>query len=118
MLDKLIWRNIVNAKWVIGGFGIAHSFLWYTHYKPQLMADVYGYDGNGGKMLRIVTDLTDEEIARLKHARRLNWHVQTEREMNHNMDVTSDQEMSDRGIHLAQEPYVEYVKRPPHDKYL
>ena len=30
----------------------------------------------------------------------------------------SDQELADRGIKVEQKPYVEYVKRPPHDKYL
>ena len=38
------------------------------------MAEVYGWDGNGGKMLKIITDLTDEEISRLKHVRRHMWH--------------------------------------------
>ena len=31
-------------------------------------------DGNGGKMLKIITELTDEEMARLKYVRRLYWH--------------------------------------------
>jgi hypothetical protein len=26
--------------------------------------------------------------------------------------------LSDRGINIEQEPYVEYMQRPPHDKYL
>ena len=33
----------------------------------------FGYDGNGGKMLKIITDLSDEEMARLKYVRRLAW---------------------------------------------
>jgi hypothetical protein len=28
------------------------------------------------------------------------------------------QELSDREIEWPAEPYIEYVKRPPHDKYL
>jgi hypothetical protein len=33
----------------------------------QVVTDeVFGHDGNGGHMLKILTDLTDEEMARLK----------------------------------------------------
>jgi len=35
---------------------------------------VFGPDGNGGHMLKIVTNLTDEEMARLKYVRRIYWH--------------------------------------------
>ena len=69
-------------------------------------------------MLKIITDLTDEEMARLKHARRMNWHWKGNRTLHYGKDKISDQELSDRGIQVEQEPYVEYIKRPPHDKYL
>ena len=117
-MDKLLIKNAMNAKWVIGGIIGAHSFYWYFLTKPKLMTETYGFDGNGGKMLKIVTDLTDEEMARLKHVRRLAWHWKGSRQMNYGKDLISDQELADRGIKMEQEPYVEYIKRPPHDKYL
>ena len=117
-MDGLLIRNIKNAKWVIGGFATAHTVLWYTIHKPKLESEVFGWDGNGGRMLKIITDLTDEEIARLKAARRTEWHTKALRSQGQGMDSISDQELSDRGIATPQEPYVEYMKRPPHDKYL
>ena len=45
------------------------------------MKDVFGDDANGGRMLKIITDLSDEEMARLKHVRRLNWHWKGSRKM-------------------------------------
>ena len=63
-------------------------------------------------------DLSDEEIARLKHVRRLAWHWRGSRQNDYGRERISDQELADRGIKTEQEPYVEYAKRPPHDKYL
>ena len=117
-MDKLLLRNINNAKWVIGGVVFAHSAFWFGLTKPKIQAEVFGWDGNGGKMLKIITDLTDEEIARLKYARRLAWHWRGARQQDYGRETISDQELSDRGIQIQQEPYVEYIKRPPHDKYL
>ena len=117
-MDKLLLRNINNAKFVIGGFALAHTAYWFCLSRPKLQAEVFGWDGNGGKMLKIITDLTDEEIARLKYARRLAWHWRGARANNYARDNITDQELSDRGIQVDQEPYVEYIKRPPHDKYL
>ena len=74
--------------------------------------------GNGGKMLKILTDLTDEEIARLKFARRINWHHKLRNRTTEGQDVILEQEFSDRGIYQEQEPFISYEKRPPHDKYL
>ena len=93
---------------------------WFIYIKPRLLHETFGYDGNGGKMLRIITDLTDEEMARLKYVRRLYWHWNGSRRMSQSRgaETIQDQELSDRGIEWKQEPYVEYVKRPPHDKYL
>ena len=73
-MDKLLIKNIKNAKFVIAGFVAAHSFWWFAFTKPCIMSEVFGFDGNGGKMLKIITDLTDEEMARLKYVRRLAWH--------------------------------------------
>ena len=73
-MDKLLRHNIYNARFVIGGFTAAHLAYWFFISKPAIIYEVYGIDGNGGKMLKIITDLTDEEIARLKHVRRLAWH--------------------------------------------
>jgi len=110
--------NLKNAKWLIAGVCGVHVSYWYIVNKPKLHAEVFGWDGNGGKMLKIITDLTDEEIARLKQVRRLGWHWKGTRTMFDGREKISDQELSDRGINLEQEPYVEYMKRPPHDKYL
>jgi hypothetical protein len=45
------------------------------------MEEVYGYDGNGGNMIKILTHLDDTEIAKLKAHRRMAWHrVQTHTE--------------------------------------
>ena len=74
--------------------------------------------GNGGRMLKIITNLTDEEVARLKFTRRMNWHWRGLRKFNDGRDAITNQELSDRGIDVPAEPYIEYVKRPPHDKYL
>ena len=54
------------------------------------MYEVYGMDGNGGSMLKIITDLTDEEIARLKHVRRLAWHWKGSRQNEYGRDSISD----------------------------
>ena len=117
-MDKLLIHNLKNAKFVVAGFLAAHSFYWYTFSKPTIMSEVFGTDGNGGKMLKIITDLTDEEMARLTYVRRLAWHWKGSRTYNYGRETISDQELSDRGIDTAPEPYVEYIKRPPHDKYL
>ena len=92
-------------------------FSWYAIYRPKLLADTFGYDGNGGKMLKIITDLTDEEMARLKYVRRLYWHWNGSRRALDGKDTITNQELADRGIEQT-EQYVEYTKRPPHDKYL
>ena len=117
-MDKLLWRNANHAKWLIAGFTGAQMFSWYAIYRPKLLNETFGYDGNGGKMLKIITDLTDEEMSRLKYVRRLAWHWKGSRQLNYGRETISDQELSDRGINNPQEPYIEYVKRPPHDKYL
>lgn len=49
-------------------------------------------------MLKIITNLTDEEMARLKFVRRLNWHWKGSRKMDHGKDVIQPQELADRGV--------------------
>ena len=117
-MEKLLLNSAYNARWFIAGVAGAHTAWWYLVNKPKIHAEVFGPDGNGGKMLKIITDLTDEEMARLKHVRRLQWHWRGRRTADYAQQRITDQELSDRGINLEQEPYVEYVKRPPHDKYL
>jgi hypothetical protein len=73
-MEKMLMRNAYNARYVIASFtGVlaVYNFLgmnYLTHY------EIFGYDGNGGHMLKIITDLTDEEMARLKYVRRTSWH--------------------------------------------
>lgn len=118
MWTNVLRTNLWNARFVIGGFGL--SGLWLQHMYGYYLVDhdVFGLDGNGGSMLKIITSLTDEEMARLKYARRLYWHWKGTRKMFDGKEQISDQELADRGIELPAEPYIEYVKRPPHDKYL
>ena len=118
MVDKLIMRNVVQGKFLIGAALFGNYLCWHLVTKRRVMGEVYGHDGNGGKMLKIISDLSDEEIARLKHVRRLAWHWKGSRKGLDGRDQISDQELSDLGIKLEQEPYIEYLKRPPHDKYL
>merc|ERR1739844_475389 len=120
-LDRLLWNNALKAKWVLGWFAFNTAFFQGYYLRNVLLnEDVYGMDGNGGSMLKIITNLTDEEMARLKYVRRLYWHWNGSRKMSQSsgLESISDQELADRGIKVEQEPYVEYVKRPPHDKYL
>ena len=80
-MEKLIWKNAIQAKWVLGSF-IVGSYLLQQIYTQQLLHhEVFGFDGNGGSMLKIITALTDEEMARLKYARRLYWHWKGSRKM-------------------------------------
>lgn len=118
-MEKHIFRNIKNAKWVIGGFIGGSLLMQYLIYRPGLLhLETFGLDGNGGRMLKIITDLTDEEIARLKFVRRMNWHWRGSRKLDFGRETIQDQELLDRGIEWKSEPYIEYEKRPPHDKYL
>jgi hypothetical protein len=48
----------------------------------------------------------------------MNWHWRGLRQFGQGRDTIKDQELLDRGIEVKPEPYIEYVKRPPHDKYL
>jgi len=118
-MERLLWQNALKARYVIFGmvFGsVAVQKIWFD--QQLLYHDVFGVDGNGGSMLKIITNLTDEEMARLKYVRRLYWHWKGSRRLSDGRDNITQQELSDRGIAYKEEPYIEYVKRPPHDKYL
>eukprot|EP00349_Pseudokeronopsis_sp_Brazil_P001126 CAMPEP_0202963168 /NCGR_PEP_ID=MMETSP1396-20130829/7159_1 /ASSEMBLY_ACC=CAM_ASM_000872 /TAXON_ID= /ORGANISM="Pseudokeronopsis sp., Strain Brazil" /LENGTH=117 /DNA_ID=CAMNT_0049684163 /DNA_START=9 /DNA_END=362 /DNA_ORIENTATION=+ len=117
-MEKLLWQNFMKGKWVFGSFILGSLAFQQFMVAPTLRDEVFGHDANGGKMLKIITNLTDEEMARLKFVRRLNWHWRGSRRTFLGENTILDQELSDRGIEWKQEPYIEYVKRPPHDKYL
>jgi len=118
-MERQLLQNAKNAKWLIGAIVGGTLFLQYAVYRPGLLhLEVFGLDGNGGKMLKIITNLTDEEIARLKFVRRMHWHWRGSRKMDFGKDNIQTAELTDRGINWPQETYVEYEKRPPHDKYL
>lgn len=114
----MLWANAKKAKWVLASFFFGSVFVQHIYTAQLIKHEVFGIDGNGGDMLKIITSLTDEEMARLKYARRLYWHWKGSRKMHDGRETISNQELADRGIHLEEEPYIEYVKRPPHDKYL
>ena len=118
-MEKILLKNAIAGKWVFGTF-IAGSIVLQKGFwtKKLIDQDVFGADGNGGHMLKIITNLTDEEMARLKYVRRLAWHWKGTRTGQYGKDNINDQELADRGIEVPKETYVEYVKRPPHDKYL
>ena len=81
-LERHILANAWKAKWILGGMAGFSLFLQMGPWKSQLIHnDVFGYDGNGGHMLKILTNLTDEEMARLKYVRRLYWHWRGSRTM-------------------------------------
>ena len=118
-MDKLLYKNAMNAKWIIGGFFGFSLFLQQGVWRDHLInEDVFGIDGNGGHMIKILTNLTDEEMARLKYVRRLYWHWRGTRTGLNGKDQINNAELADRGVTTQQEEYIEYVKRPPHDKYL
>jgi len=118
-MERQLIQNMKSAKWLLGSMVAGTMFLQYVIYRPGLLhLEVFGLDGNGGKMLKIITNLTDEEIARLKFVRRMHWHWRGSRKLNHGRDEILNQELTDRGIEWKQEQYIEYEKRPPHDKYL
>ena len=99
-VEKLLMRNAYNARFFLAGLGTFTVLYNFIFIKPRVKNEVFGWDGNGGKMLKIITDLTDEEMARLKYVRRLAWHWKGSRQMDYGRETISDQELSDRGIAL------------------
>ena len=89
-VEQLIFRNMYNARFFLLGYGSFAVFYNYAFIRPRVMNEVFGWDGNGGKMLKIVTDLTDEEMARMKYARRLAWHWKGSRQMTYGVETISD----------------------------
>jgi hypothetical protein len=89
-MEKLLFKNAKNAIWVIGGFTAASIVMQMVFLPRKLKEEVFGVDGNGGKMLKIITDLTDEEIARLKFVRRMNWHWKGSRKLFQGTDTIND----------------------------
>lgn len=118
MVERVLLNNAKNAKFLIGTFVVGSLIVQQFTKQHLLGPEVFGYDGNGGRMLKIITNLSDEEMARLRYVRRLHWHWKGSRKLSYGANVISDQELADRGIATQQEPYIEYEKRPPHDKYL
>jgi hypothetical protein len=73
-MEQVLIRNLKNGKYFFGGFVAFTLFCNWVNMKRLVKVDIFGYDGNGGDILKIITDLTDEEMARLKYGRRTNWH--------------------------------------------
>ena len=118
-MDRILLKNLYNGRYVVASFlGITLLTNW-SNMHHLVQNDIFGYDGNGGDITKIITNLTDEEMARLKYARRTTWHFRGMRKGNQgNAEPILEQELADREIDWPKEPYIEYVKRPPHDKYL
>ena len=117
-METHIFRNFMKTKNIWFGFGGLFALNWFVFQRQSLLyVDMFGQDGNGGKILKIVTNLTDEEMARLKHVKRMNWHFRGQRMSRVNNNI-EDAELRDRGIEPFRSEYVEYIKRPPHDKFL
>lgn len=96
----MLLKNAISAKWLIAG-GAGVTLIWQQSLRGKLInEDIFGMDGNGGRMLKIITNLTDEEMARLKYVRRLYWHWKGSRKMMTGHDPISNQELGDRGIEL------------------
>merc|ERR1712046_87575 len=58
-------------------------------------------------MLKIITNLTDEDMSRLKYVRRLAWHWKGTRTGLYGQETINAQELADRGIDCPKEKYVE-----------
>ena len=66
-MERHIWANAKQAKWIIGGMLGGSLFLQQGIWRSHLINnDVFGVDGNGGHMIKILTNLTDEEMASLR----------------------------------------------------
>ena len=88
MVERQLLNHAKSGAWVIGTLVFGSIFVQKVMLQPFLAnQEVFGFDGNGGKMLKIITNLTDEEMARLKYVRRLNWHWKGSRKMDHGKDV-------------------------------
>ena len=116
---EVLWNNTKRGRGVIFFLLGSSLALQLLVGRPMLLyREMFGIDGNGGSVTKIITDLTDEEIARLKFVRRMNWHWRGNRRWEQGRETISDRELQDRGIEVPKDNYIEYLKRPPHDKYL
>ena len=118
-MERHLANNLLKSKNIwLGFFGLmgANWFLFQRNYLMKVY--MYGHDGNGGNILKIVTDLTDEEMARLKFVKRANWHYRGHNRTYEHQRPIEDAELRDRGVEPPTSEYVEYIKRPPHDKFL
>ena len=73
-MDRLLMKNAWSARYLIGGIAGFNFFYWKALVQQRTLIEMFGIDGNGGRDLKIITDLSDEEMARLKHVRRSHWH--------------------------------------------
>mmetsp|Transcript_42190 Transcript_42190/g.40421 ORF Transcript_42190/g.40421 Transcript_42190/m.40421 type:complete len:82 (+) Transcript_42190:45-290(+) len=81
----------MKGKWLFGSFIVGSFLFQYFAVRPALLhTEVFGWDGNGGKMLKIITSLTDEEMARLKFVRRMSWHWRGSRRVFHGENTIQD----------------------------
>lgn len=86
-MERRLLSNAKKASWIIGSMIGGSIALQYLVFKPALLhSEVFGIDGNGGRMLKIITNLTDEEIARLKFVRRIYWHWRGSRRFDYGKD--------------------------------
>jgi hypothetical protein len=87
-MERHLLNSAKQGKWVIASFVGGCLFMQYVVYGPTLLnLEVFGHDGNGGKMLKIITNLTDEEMARLKFVRRMSWHWKGSRKLLHGQET-------------------------------
>jgi hypothetical protein len=86
-MEKQLFKNLKSAKWVVLGLYGGGYLVQKIIYGPGLEYEVFGVDGNGGHMLKIITNLTDEEMARLKFVRRMSWHWRGSRRLGYGRDT-------------------------------
>ena len=110
-------KRMHDLRYVLG-VGIVGTIGCQLGISHMLKVEIFGEDGNGGHMLKMLTSLTDQEIASLKAFRRHQWHFPLMHTLKDNTDLITEQSLDKYNIKIDQEPYIEYQKRPPHDKYL
>jgi hypothetical protein len=87
-MEQHLFKSFKHAKFVIAGLAGGSILMQYLIFRPYLLhLEVFGPDGNGGRMLKIITNLTDEEMARLKFVRRMSWHWKGSRKLDFGRDT-------------------------------
>ena len=90
-MDRILMTNAMNARNILGVMILGSVCLQKTYFQNKLVRnDVFGADGNGGHMLKIITNLTDEEMSRLKYVRRLAWHWKGSRQALYGKETISE----------------------------